>query len=200
MFHFELCCSCWLKGPPPPAALSWNACAFLPLWLLFSLIFNASPLAPGTRWQTCRRKPPVVELGGSKTCGQQVRAFRNGQGEGTLRGQLFWARQVLASSGDVPESLHCPLSMALGCSSPPGRGHPGPRGGWGRAKTGVPGGQSICSAPKGFTEGFPASCCHGREPRPTAPPLAEAHPRALTQPVAPGWYPSCAGARLVGPL
>ena len=41
--------------------------------------------------------------------------------------------------------------MAMGMNAQ----SPGPHGGWGAARPGVPGEEGVCSAPKEFPEGFP---------------------------------------------
>lgn len=78
-------------------------------------------------------------------------------------------------------------------SKPPGCGCPGPRGGQGRAKPGVPGEQDVCSVSEGFTEGSPrAPPPRAVSPGHTASSLWQ--PQAASRVRGPSWQ-SCADRR-----
>lgn len=75
------------------------------------------PLAPGTRWQTFRRKlthTPATcgGVGGLQDLRPASQSILEWPGRGDAPGAAPQARQGLASSGGVPGSFHCPLSMA----------------------------------------------------------------------------------------
>lgn len=201
LFHSEPCCFRWLEGPPPPAALSWNARASAPPAALERSV--RPPAAPGTPLQTLgpklTRTPATGRCqgaGGPKP-GGRVGALGSSQGEGPLRAQLLWARHGLASPGGVPESSAAHAASprtgrVQSCEEHPGRAWPPGHRGWGRASGSPWRAEHLLSsqgAPGGPSE-TPAAECMGPGPH-GALPLAEAHPRALTQTAAPGWYPSC---------
>lgn len=197
LFHSEPRCSRRLEGPPP-SAVCRGMPAPPPPHPGCSLTLGASPVGS---WDTvqalglkltrtpancrCRGAGGPKPGAGSEHCGvarERGCSGRSPPGPGTgwlLRG---------TSPRPLPSTQHGHVQGACrAAGSIPGVAA---RPQWvGQGQAGLPGGQSLCSAPRGSQRAFRAPCRRGHGPWPPRR-LAEAHPHALTQTAAPGRCPS----------